>query len=101
MTDSTVYYVIGAEYRDTDFRELVPGTGEIYGPYDKSAADKKWQQMSMSRVDECMIRYRVVDRDRLVALNDHVIGKEGIEQARMGQDRLAFSVPVRGPRIAG
>ncbi|MEQ9327836.1 MAG: hypothetical protein RJQ21_11140 [Rhodospirillales bacterium] len=66
MTDSTVYYVIGAEYRDTDFRELVPGTGEIYGPYDKSAADRKWQQMSMSRVDECMVRYRVVDRDRLV-----------------------------------
>lgn len=66
MSDTAVYYVIGAEYKDTDFRDLVPGTSEVYGPFEKAAADKQWQQLSMSHVDECMVRYRVVDRDRLV-----------------------------------
>tara|TARA_R110002110_G_scaffold88584_7_gene230834 strand:- start:6568 stop:6780 length:213 start_codon:yes stop_codon:yes gene_type:complete len=66
MSEDTVYYVIGAEYRDTDFQNLVPGTSAVHGPFDKARADKVWQEMSMARVDECMVRYRVVDRDRLV-----------------------------------
>ncbi|MEQ8707863.1 MAG: hypothetical protein RIC36_02655 [Rhodospirillales bacterium] len=66
MSGETVYFVIGAEYRDTDFQELVPGTSAVHGPFDKARADKVWQELSMARVDECMVRFRVVDRDRLV-----------------------------------
>jgi len=66
MSEETVYCVFGAEYRDTDFHDLVPGTSAVHGPYTKPEADKKWQELSMARVDECMVRFRVVDRDKLV-----------------------------------
>ena len=37
MSEDTVYFVIGAEYKDTDFQNLVPGTSAVHGPYNKAA----------------------------------------------------------------
>lgn len=60
------YWVIGGEYTSTAFDKIVPGkTEERYGPYTSlNEARVQWQRVSWQRVDNCNVRYRIVeDRD--------------------------------------
>ena len=44
---TTRYWVIGGEYRDADFRALVPGTETMAGPFDSEArARTEWQRLT-------------------------------------------------------
>jgi hypothetical protein len=41
------YWVIGGEYRDCEFDEVVPGTEEISGPFnDEVKARMEWQRLT-------------------------------------------------------
>jgi len=58
---SQEYWVIGGEYTDTDFRSLRDGKAEErHGPFDSlEAARAEWAGLSMSQVDNAMVRYRI------------------------------------------
>ena len=57
------YWVIGGEYRDCLFDEVVPGTEEILGPFpDQVRARTEWQRLTF--------------RDRLAATTRYVITHE-------------------------
>jgi hypothetical protein len=57
------YWVIGGEYRDCRFDEVVPGTEEISGPFpDPVRARTEWQRLTF--------------RDRLAATTRYVITRE-------------------------
>lgn len=59
------YWVVGGEYRDTDFKELTEGVElEEYGPFHTyEAARKEWQARNMARIDNAMVRYRIVETE--------------------------------------
>lgn len=56
------YWVVGGQYTDTDFEELVEGYElEEYGPFDtEEEAYDKWKAMSWRNVDTCSHRYEIL-----------------------------------------
>ena len=59
------YWVVGGEYTNTDFKVLSPGTElEEYGPFHTyEAARKEWQARNMARIDNAMVRYRILETE--------------------------------------
>ena len=57
------YWVIGGDYVDTGFRQLVDGAQEErIGPFDTyETAHAAWQKAAWSTVDSCTKRFRVVE----------------------------------------
>ncbi len=57
------YWVVGGEYTSTAFDKIVPGKSEErYGPYDSLRdARAQWQLLSWQKVDNCNVRYRIVE----------------------------------------
>lgn len=44
---TTRYWVVGGEYRDPEFRNLVPGTERIVGPFDdERKARNEWVRLT-------------------------------------------------------
>jgi hypothetical protein len=56
------YWVVGGEYRDLTFREIVPGkTEERLGPFSTYAeAHKEWARRAWATVDDALVRFRIV-----------------------------------------
>ena len=45
----TKYWVIGADYRDCEFEEVIDGTSCVLGPYaEYSHANSAWRQAAMA-----------------------------------------------------
>ena len=62
---TTRYWVLGGEYRNCRFDEVVPGTEEISGPFpDLGRAQTEWTRLSF--------------RDRLGATTRYVITQESM-----------------------
>ena len=65
MSESAMkrYWVIGGEYTGTDFKNLAEGLElEEYGPFHTyEAARKEWHARNMARIDNAMVRYRIVE----------------------------------------
>jgi hypothetical protein len=41
------YWVVGGEYRDPEFRSLIPGTEKMAGPFeDERKARNEWQRLT-------------------------------------------------------
>jgi len=59
------YWVIGGEYRDTEFRDLAPGAEEVRrGPFATLAeAREVWAELSWRAVDNCNTRYVIRKED--------------------------------------
>lgn len=59
------YWVIGGEYSSTAFDTFAPGKSEErYGPYATLAeARAQWQRLSWQKVDNCHVRYRIVENE--------------------------------------
>lgn len=57
------YWVVGGEYTDTHFREIAGGGSEArYGPFaTAAAAEAEWSRRSWAMVDNCNIRFRIVE----------------------------------------
>ena len=58
-----LYYVVGGEFTDTDFRTLIEGSEERHGPMPKDQATETWKGLSMRHIDNCMIRYVITPAD--------------------------------------
>jgi hypothetical protein len=60
--DMSQYWVVGGEYKDTDFKNLAEGVElEEFGPFHTyEAARKEWQARNMAKIDNAMVRYRIV-----------------------------------------
>jgi hypothetical protein len=58
------YWVVGGEYKTTNFEELVAGAAEErHGPYETvEAARAKWAERAMATVDNAHVRFRI-DKD--------------------------------------
>ena len=55
------YWVIGGEYRDMSFREIVPGKAERLGPFATyKEAHKAWAARAWATVDDALMRFRIV-----------------------------------------
>lgn len=59
------YWVVGGEYKSTDFKDLAVGVElEEYGPFHTyEAARKEWHARNMARIDNAMVRYRIVESE--------------------------------------
>jgi len=57
------FWVIGGEYSSTAFDRLADGGAEErYGPFERfDDAMQQWRRLSFRRIDECQVRYRVVE----------------------------------------
>jgi hypothetical protein len=54
------YWVIGGEYRDCQFDEVVPGTEEISGPFpDAVRARTEWQRLTFRDRRSATERYSI------------------------------------------
>jgi hypothetical protein len=60
------YWVIGGEYRNCQFDEVVPGTEEISGPFpDPLRARMEWQRLTFRDHSETMRRYVITQESRV------------------------------------
>lgn len=57
------FWVVGGEYTGTDFHQILGGAGEIWaGPYGSmKLAEEEWKRRSWESVDNCNIRFRIVE----------------------------------------
>lgn len=74
------FWVVGGEYTDTHFAEILGGGKEHrFGPYrSMDEAQAQWQKRSWPHVDNCNVRYRIVEtEDRAAAPHRYwVVGGE-------------------------
>ena len=59
------WWVVGGKFRTTEFEEYADGGGpERFGPFESyDEARKAWFGQSMARIDECLVRYRIVGEE--------------------------------------
>jgi len=57
------FWVTGGEYASTAFDHLADGAiEERHGPYATyDDALRHWRRLSLRRIDECQVRYRIVE----------------------------------------
>lgn len=54
------YWVVGAEYTDTKFKEIAGPDEQWIGPFgDYEVAKQEWAKRAWRTVDECNTRYRI------------------------------------------
>ena len=54
------YWVIGGEYRDLDFAELIEGTSQVEGPFNSyEAAHRVWRDRTVASKSEACRRYTI------------------------------------------
>jgi predicted nucleic acid-binding protein len=70
------YWVVGGEYTDTDFDEIVGGGPEQrIGPFDSyEAAKAEWQRLAWATVDDANTRYRIEEDKEEAAQHYWVVG---------------------------
>ena len=57
MADQT-FFVIGGEYADTSFEQIVDGVdAEVYGPFPEREAKEFWRSITGKTIDNAMVRY--------------------------------------------
>jgi len=55
-----IFWVVGADYKDTQFQEPVSGEEQWIGPFaDYVTAKKEWAKHAWQTVDTCTSRYRI------------------------------------------
>lgn len=57
------FWVVGGEYKDTLFQEIIPGKSEErHGPFATyEEAYKTWSARAWATVDDAMTRFRIVE----------------------------------------
>ena len=56
----SLFWVVGADYKDTQFHEPANGEEQWFGPFgDYDAAQKEWARHAWQTVDSCTARYRI------------------------------------------
>ena len=58
---SKKFWVIGGEYTDTRFSQLIDGTGRMFGPFNEhQEARAVWTQIASETRSICTARYTIV-----------------------------------------
>jgi len=59
---SVKYWIVGGEYTNTDFSELINGTARVKGPYlDRDAAVRAWQRLTSETRHQCLSRFTIAE----------------------------------------
>ncbi|WP_343560321.1 DUF4170 domain-containing protein [Kiloniella sp. b19] len=54
------FFVVGGEYKDTSFADVISGEEKWFGPFaDYASAKAEWSKYAWKTVDECTMRYRI------------------------------------------
>ena len=55
-----LFWVVGGDYKDTQFQELIGDGEQRFGPFtDYDTAKKEWAKHAWQTVDTCTCRYRI------------------------------------------
>ncbi|MDH7795362.1 MULTISPECIES: hypothetical protein [unclassified Beijerinckia] len=55
------FWVVGGEFSDLDFRQIIEGTGKTFGPFENyEAAQKVWRDCSLANRFEACARFSIV-----------------------------------------
>jgi hypothetical protein len=58
--DSACFWVIGGEYTDTQFEQIVDGTGQVFGPFDSyDKAKAVWERQSVATRCQALMRFAI------------------------------------------
>jgi hypothetical protein len=56
------YWIVGGEYTNTEFSELVNGTARVKGPFlDRDAAVQAWRRLISETRHQCLARYTIAE----------------------------------------
>lgn len=70
-------YVIGGEYADTSFEQIVDGNDpEIYGPFPAREAKEFWRSITGKTIDNAMVRYMLKADEEINSKIYWVVGGE-------------------------
>lgn len=59
------YWIVGGEYTNTEFSELVNGTARVKGPYlDRDTAIEAWRRLTSDTRHQCLSRYSIAEEIR-------------------------------------
>ena len=54
------YYVVGGEYTDTQFKDIVASNQQEHGPFHSyKEAQDCWQAISMQNIDNALVRFQI------------------------------------------
>jgi hypothetical protein len=71
------FYVVGGEYADSNFTDIVGGQMEQrHGPYCDSEARDVWRALTGKTVDNALIRYRIKPESEILGTVWYVAGGE-------------------------
>lgn len=60
ILEDFMYSVQGGIYTNTDFSEVIPGTEEIYGPFETmEEAREYWSARARANIDDCHHRLTI------------------------------------------
>lgn len=61
------YWIVGGEYSDTDFQQIIPGTEQISGPFtNRDAVEEEWRRMSERYRSQALMRFSIAS-ERLMS----------------------------------
>ena len=91
------FYVVGGEYADTSFEQIVDGgEPEVHGPFPERQAKEFWRSITGKTIDNAMVRYVLKAEDEI---NGKVYWVVGGEYADTKFKKLAagYDLEVFGP----
>ncbi|MEQ8510243.1 MAG: DUF4170 domain-containing protein [Rhodospirillaceae bacterium] len=94
MSDQN-FYVVGGEYADTSFEQIVGGgEPEVHGPFPERQAKEFWRSITGKTIDNAMVRYVLKAEDEINGKVYWVVGGEyadtKFEDLALGQDLEVF-----------
>jgi len=61
-TEKTFFYVIGGEFTDTSFEEVLTRSNQIHGPFrSHEEALSKWRTLSFQETGNAQVRYEIAE----------------------------------------
>jgi hypothetical protein len=57
---ASCFWIVGGEYQNTGFADLIPGTGRVVGPFgEESEAEQAWRKLSEEHRSQCLVRFTI------------------------------------------
>jgi hypothetical protein len=86
------FYVVGGEYADTSFEQLLgDGEPEIHGPFSEREAKEFWRSITAKTVDNAMVRYVLKAEEEINGKIYWVVGGEYAD--------TTFTAPAGGKEV--
>jgi hypothetical protein len=60
MNSPSLFWIVGGEYQNFAFTDLIPGTGRVVGPFaEKIEAERAWRLFSETHRAQCLMRFTI------------------------------------------